>query len=66
MFKVVLGQDGDDYEGGSANDLVEAMEIANGYARQVNERPIAERTTYIYVLSPSGERINVPYKTLSN
>ena len=65
MFQVVLGQDGDDYVGGSAKDLVKAMEIADGYAKQINEQPIAERTTYIYVLTPAGERINVPYQTLS-
>lgn len=66
MFQVVLGQDGDDYVGGDAKDLIEAMEIADGYARQVNERPVAEKTTYIYVLTPSGERINVPYQTLNS
>lgn len=66
MFHVVLGQGGDDYVGGSAKDLVKALEVADRYARQVNERPVDKRTTYIYVLTPSGEHINVPYQTLSN
>ena len=64
MFQVVLGQDGDDFVGGSAENLVKAMEIANGYAKKANERPLAQSTTYIYILTPSGERINIPYQTL--
>ena len=65
MFQGILGQDGDDYVGGSAKDLAKTMEIADGYARRINERPIAEHTTYIYVLTPADKRINVPYQTLS-
>lgn len=65
MFQVVLGQDGDDFVGGSAKDLVRAMEIADRFAKQINKRPVAERTTYIYLLTPSGERINVPYQTFN-
>lgn len=65
LFQIVLGQDGDDYVGGSAEDLIKAMEIANNFAKKVNGRPIASNTTYIYVLTPAGDRINVPYQTIS-
>lgn len=64
MFSVVMGQDGDDYEAAAVPNLLQALESANHFARQINQRAISQSTTYIYILTPDGQRINYPYQTL--
>ena len=54
-FTIMLGQDGDDYIGGTAKSLIEAKTAADDFAGKIP----AGSTTYIYILTPNKKRIDI-------
>ncbi|MDO8516025.1 MAG: hypothetical protein Q7S28_02120 [bacterium] len=60
MFKVYLGQDGADAFYGKAKILAEALKMAKKLDKKTTD-PIRSRS-YIFIVTPKGKRISVPYK----
>lgn len=54
-YQVILGQEGDDYDGGAGDTLDEAIGIARRWYDQIKA---AHAPTYIYIEKPDGERID--------
>ena len=55
MFTIILGQEGDDYEGSTHQTLSEAIVAANNWLDQIREKDLP---TYVYILTPGGRRID--------
>lgn len=57
MFKVVLGEPGDYYDGGETTTLPEAVAIATAYIEKIKANKLS---THVHIVNPRGVRLFPP------
>lgn len=56
MYKIVLGQEGDDYEAGAEGYLRDAITRAEEWLAKIRENQLP---TYVYILSPDDKQLSI-------
>ena len=55
MFRIMMGQNGDDYVTSERSTLPEAKTDAKDWLKKIKKQNLG---TYVYILTPEGKRID--------